>query len=142
MANDNPTQETLVIERVFDAPIKLVWQAWTDPDHVTRWYGPKNFTCPIARIDFRVGGKYHICMRTNDGTDFWSTGTYKEIVPLKKLVSTDSFSDENGNMVAQEGFPLEMEVTLLFEDLGTRTKLTICHAGLPKGEFTAITNAG
>lgn len=135
-------QEALVIHRTFDAPVNLVWQAWTDPNQVTRWYGARNFTCPVALMNFCKGGKYLICMRAIDGTDFWSTGTYKEIIPLKKIVATDSFADEMGNVVAMEGLPLEMEVTLLFEDLGGRTKLTIRHAGLPKGETTVATRDG
>ncbi|HXL81520.1 MAG TPA: SRPBCC domain-containing protein, partial [Pyrinomonadaceae bacterium] len=53
----------LVITRFFDAPRELVWQAWTDPKQLVKWWGPKNFTAPVAKIDLRVGGKYLYCMR-------------------------------------------------------------------------------
>ena len=86
----------LVIERVFDAPRELVWKAWTDPEQVMRWWGPKGYTSPAAEIDFRVGGKYLFAMRSpefQEGRDLWSTGVYREIVPLERLVCTNSFAD-------------------------------------------------
>lgn len=93
----------LVITRVFDAPRELVWKAWTEPEHMMRWWGPKDFTCSHCEIDLSVGGKYLNCMRGPAGTDFdrdyWSTGIYREIVQLKRIVYTDSFADENGNVV-------------------------------------------
>src|SRR5512134_2988905 len=82
--------QELVITRVFDAPRELVWKAWSEPEHFKRWWGPKGFTCPVCQIDFRVGGKFLGCMRSPEGQDFWSTGVYKEIVPLERIVSTDS----------------------------------------------------
>ena len=60
----------LIITRIFNAPCKLVWKAWTEPEYVKNWWGPKDFTCPDAKIDFRVGGKYILCMRGPAGTDF------------------------------------------------------------------------
>ena len=68
------------------------------PEHIKKWWGPAIFTAPTVKIDFRVGGKYLYSMLANDGTpmagqEFWSTGTYEEIVPLKKIVATDHFSD-------------------------------------------------
>lgn len=53
----------IVITRVFDAPRELVWKAWTDPEHLMRWWGPKEFTSPACKVDLRVGGKYVFCMR-------------------------------------------------------------------------------
>jgi uncharacterized protein YndB with AHSA1/START domain len=138
-------ENALVIERVFDAPRELVWKAWTEPERLMRWHGPKDFTCPHYEADFRVGGKYLACMHGPPGSDFdrdfWSTGVYREIVPLERIVCTDSFADEKGNVVpathyGMEGdFPLEMLVTVTFEDLGGRTKMTLRHEGLPAGEM-------
>ena len=69
-------EKGVVIERVFDAPRELVWKAWTTPEIVKKWWGPKDFTCPVANIDFRVGGKYHVAMHGLAGTewdkDLWS----------------------------------------------------------------------
>jgi len=134
----------LVITRVFDAPRKLVWKAWTEPERVARWWGPKDFTAPAIKSDFRVGGKYLYCMHGPAGSpfdkDLWSTGVYEEIIPLKKIVATDSFADEHGNVVPASHYgmpgdlPLEFRVTVTFEDDDGRTKLTLTHEGLPAGE--------
>ena len=125
----------LVITRIFDAPRKLVWKMWTDPEMFKKWWGPKVFTCPVSKIDFKVGGKYLHCMQDAAGNRFWSTGIYKEIVPLRKIVSTDSFADETGNVVPAshygiEGFPIELEVTIEFEERDGTTKMTLTHAGI------------
>lgn len=130
----------LVITREFNAPRDLVWKAWTDPEYVVHWWGPEGFTAPDARIDFRVGGKYLFCMRSPEGQDFWSTGVYREIVPVERLVCTDSFADKNGNVVPGSyygmgsDFPLELLITVTLEDLGGRTRLTLRHDGVPAGE--------
>ena len=142
------TEQALVIERIFDAPRELVWRAWTEPEHFMRWWGPKGFTCPVCKIDLRVGGKYLNCMRSAEGQDYWSTGVYQEIVAPERIVCTDSFADENGNVVPathygmSADFPLEMLVTVTFEDLGSKTKLTLKHVGLPAGEDRAGAQQG
>jgi len=71
----------LVITRVFEAPRERVWKAWSDAERLKRWWGPKHFTAPVCKIDFRVGGSYLSCMRSPEGQDYWSTGAYREIVP-------------------------------------------------------------
>ena len=101
------TEEALVISRVFDAPREVVWKVWIDPELVKRWWGPKYFTAPVAKIDFRVGGRYLYDMRSPDGQDYWSTGTYREIVPLERIVATDSFADEQGNIVPASHYGIE-----------------------------------
>ena len=60
-------KERMVITRIFDAPRALVWKAWTDPQYVMQWWGPKGFTSPVCKIDFGVGGKFLFCMKTPDG---------------------------------------------------------------------------
>ena len=128
------TKQELVIERVFDAPRELVWRAWTEPEHMMRWWGPKGFTTPHCEIDFRVGGKMLNCMRSPEGQDYWSTGVYREIVPLERIVCTDSFADEKGNVVPATHYgmtadvPLETISTLTFEELDGKTKLTLKHS--------------
>jgi uncharacterized protein YndB with AHSA1/START domain len=148
MTTKNETAENVaVINRNFNAPVELVWKAWTDPQHLMRWWGPKEFTSPACKMDFRVGGKYHFCMRSPEGQDIWSTGVYREIVPLKKIVWTDSFADEKGNVVSANHYgmgdlPLEFEVTITFEDQGSKTKFTLHHKGLPAGEMIEMTQFG
>lgn len=144
----NTKQRELVITRMFDAPREKVWKAWTDPESVKRWWGPKYFTAPVCKIDFRVGGTYLFSMRSPEGEDFWSTGVYREIVPLERIVSTDSFADEKGNVVPashygmSSDFPLELQVTLTFEEHDGKTKMTLRHAGIPEGEMSDLTKAG
>jgi len=76
----NLKQNELVITRVFDARATLVWNAWTKPEKMMLWWGPKNYTTPTCKMDFRVGGKFLYCMRTSEGQDIWGTGVYREIV--------------------------------------------------------------
>jgi uncharacterized protein YndB with AHSA1/START domain len=134
----------LVIERVFDAPRELVWKAWMEPERMMRWWGPRAFTCPHCETDFRVGGKILASMQSpefNEGRPIWSTGVYREIVPLERIVMTDSFADEEGNVVPGthygmgEDIPLEMLITVTFADLGGKTRMTLRHEGLPAGEM-------
>lgn len=139
----------LIITRVIDAPRELVWRAWTDLEHLTRWWGPKNFTSPSGTIDLRVGGKYLFCMRSPEGKDFWSTGIYKEIVPLERIVCTDSFADEKGNVVPAshyglpgDDWPVELLVTVTFEDAGKKTRMTLRHVGIPAGEMGKMAGQG
>jgi len=149
-ANNVPTtsEEALVIERVFDAPRELVWRAWTEPEHFMRWWGPKGFTTPFCKIDLRVGGVYLNCMRSPEGQDYWSTGVYREIVAPEKIVCTDSFADEKGNIVPASHYgmsgdwPLEMLVTVTFEEYEGKTKMTLKHVGLPAGENRDMAGAG
>lgn len=135
------TKDVVVIERTFDAPQDLIWQMWTDPEHFKKWYGPQGFTVPVANMELRIGGKRLVCMemQTPDGGSMkmWTTGEYTEISPIERLAYTESHSDENGNIVSPaamgmpEGTPVTTTVTVLLEDLGGRTKMTMTHAGVP-----------
>lgn len=148
MMQDTPQGQELIIDRLFDAPRARVWQAWTDPEAMKRWWGPKDFTAPHITMDFRVGGKYLCCMRSAEGQDFWSTGVYEEIVPMERLVCTDSFADQNGNIVPathygmSADFPMTLEVTVKFEEMDGKTKMTVQHMGIPAGEMFDMTRAG
>lgn len=142
-----PVKQKLIITREFDASLEHVWKAWTIPEMCMKWWGPKNFTCPTCKIDFKVGGKYLYCMRSPEGKDFWGTGTYKEIIPMKRIVYTDSFADENGNVVpatyyGMEVLPLELKVTVTFEEYKTKTKMTLTHIGIPAGTMFDMTKTG
>jgi uncharacterized protein YndB with AHSA1/START domain len=136
-------ESTLHIERVFNAPKERVWQAFTDAEKIKQWWGPANFSAPLAEVDFTVGGRYFYCMRGAPAPgmpvqDFYSTGVFKEIVPMQKIVATDNFADKDGNVVdpASVGMPGTwsdtMLVTFLFEELPEgNTKVMITHTGHP-----------
>ena len=140
MSNGTVSKDAIVIERIFNAPVDLIWQLWTQPAHFQNWYGPQGASVPVAEMDVRVGGKRLICMEMQrpDGTmKMWFTGEYREVTPNERLVYTDSMADENGNVVSPsamgmpEDHPATTEVTVLLEDLGGRTKMTMTHAGIP-----------
>ena len=97
-ARPGARESGLVITRIFDAPRERVWKACTDPGEMKKWWGPKGFTTPVLSADLRIGGAFRYCMRSPEGKDYWGTGVYREIVPGKRLVYTDSFSDEKGNV--------------------------------------------
>ena len=141
MTEDDATHNAVVIERSFDAPADLIWQMWTEPEHFKAWYGPGGATVPVAKMDVRVGGARLVCMEmeTPDGQmQMWFTGEYREIVRNKRLVYTESMSDEDGNVLSPsdmgmpEGHPATTEVIVELEDVAGRTKMVMTHAGIPK----------
>jgi len=130
-------QNEIVINRVFDLPISKVWQAWTEAEQFKKWWGPKDFTCPSSKMEAKVGGKYLNCMRGPDGKEYWSTGEVKELIPERKLVVTDSFSDEKGNIKPASEYgmpgdwPKELLITVYLEEADGATKLKLRHQGIP-----------
>ena len=148
MATQMKNKEEITIRRIFDAPRNIIWKAWTDPELLKRWWGPKYFTAPVVNIDLRVGGRYLSSMRGPDGKDYWSTGMYREVVEPERLVMTDSFADEKGNVVPASHYgmtgewPHELLVTLTLEEIGGKTKLTLRHEGIPAGMMREMTETG
>jgi len=123
--------DRMVVSRVFDAPRELVWKAWTEPEYVMQWWGPKGFTSPSCTMDFRVGGKYLYCMKAPDGQEYWNAGEYREIILHEKIAATMYFSDSKGNRVEAAQLGIEHEAiddapdVILFEDIGNgQTKVT------------------
>lgn len=121
----------LEITRVFDATRAIVFKAWTEPERIKSWWGPKGFTLPFCKIDLRPGGVCHYCMRSPEGRDYWGKSVYQEIVEPERLVLTDVFSDEKGNTVkpAQYGmspdWPEETLITVIFDEYEGKTRLTV-----------------
>jgi len=148
MSKTNGRKDELTITRLFNAPLVAVWQAWSEPDALKRWWGPKTFTAPASRIDFRVGGSYLNCMRGPDGRDYWSKGVYREIVPMERIVYTDSFADEKGNTVPASHYnmpgswPIEMTVSVTFDEQNGRTRMTLRHKGVPEGTMRELCETG
>lgn len=140
-------QKELTIVRTFNAPKELVWKAFTEPEHIKKWWGPKEYTSPDCTMDFSIGGKYLTSMMDAQGNKIWSTGVYKEIIPYEKIVCSDSFADEKGNVVSGDhygmpGMPKEFTITIKLEEENGKTKLTLVHAGMPAGEMQKGANAG
>lgn len=123
-STDTQSEREIVITRVFDAPRKLVFEAWTDPKHVAQWWGPKGFTTRVTQLDLRPGGKWRYVMIGPDGTEYPATGTFREIVPPERIVTSDEF-DEGFEKVMNANLPRGMVMTAIFEDLAGKTKLTL-----------------
>ena len=117
-----PADRVLTITRIFDAPRSLVFKAWTDSDHIARWWGPRGFKSDVIKNDLRPGGSYRIHMLGPDG-DHWTQGLYREVVPPERLVMVGSWADAQGKPTRPE-----TTLTLLFEDVGGKTKLTLHNA--------------
>ena len=123
---------SLVVSRVIQAPCELVFRAWTDPEHMGRWFSPEGVECRSFTAETRVGGAYRLHMVSPNG-DHIAAGTYKEILPNRRL----QFTWER----AAEGVPLTL-VTVDFEDLGKTTRLTVTHEGFPDQEDAKDHNGG
>jgi len=140
MVDNVASWDAVVLERSFDAPVDLIWQMWTDPEHFKAWYGPDGATISVAKMDVRVGGTRLVCMEMqspNGPMQMWFTGDYRQIVENERLVYTESMADEDGNVLAPsamgmpEGHPTTTEITVEFQDVNGRTKMVMTHAGIP-----------
>jgi len=113
-----PSERELLMTREFNAPRALVFEAWTKPEHVSRWFGPRTFTLPVCEIDLRAGGRYHYVMRGPDGADYPMGGDFIEIDPPGRLVYTDRFEIE--------GMPeRESVITLTLDEHDGKTVMTM-----------------
>jgi uncharacterized protein YndB with AHSA1/START domain len=139
------SEDAVVIERSFDAPVEVVWRMWTEPEAFKTWYGPQGATIPEADLDVRVGGTRRVCMEVETPGGpmrMWFTGEHREIVPLKRLVYTESMTDADGNLVvppgAAAGHPAATEVRVEFAAHGDRTSIVLTHVGIPAGSPGAM----
>lgn len=111
-----PTDTEIIMTRVFDAPRRMVFDAWTRTELVQRWYGARGWNIYECDIDLRVGGRWRFVWRGPDGTDMAAGGTYLEIVPPERLVYSESFDDH--------WYPGESLVTHVLLEQDGRTTLT------------------
>ncbi|MBX3080427.1 MAG: SRPBCC domain-containing protein [Anaerolineae bacterium] len=149
---ENTTQsiktKDLVVTRVFDAPVALVWKAWTDPKHVMRWWGPNYFTSPSCKMDFREGGKTIVCMRAPDGQDHYSAWIYQKIVPLERIEYIQNLTDSDGNKVdpvkmgLRDDFPQDVRTVITFRAIGEKTEMTIGQYGFPDSQMFEFAEMG
>jgi uncharacterized protein YndB with AHSA1/START domain len=128
---------TVCTERTFNASVADVWRVWNASDSIQKWWGPKGYTALVVRNDVRDGGSYLWAMKSAQGRMFWSTGTYKEVVANKKIVSTMSFSDENGktipgSQVSVPGqWPNEITVIVAFTESEGKARVSVAEVGIP-----------
>ena len=127
MSHRIENERVLVLERVFNAPRELVFKAYSDPEHLKHWWGPRGWELPVCKIDFKPGGVWLYCMKCVDkdqgqyfGMESWGKGVYHEIVAPEKIVYTDYFADSEGN--ENKDMP-STKVVLEFIDLKGKTKI-------------------
>lgn len=124
-------EQEFVFSRTFDAPRDLVWKAWTEPEHLAQWWGPKGCTIRVAKFDLRPGGIFHYAMQFQPGHDMWARFIYCEIAPPERLVFVNAFSDREGGLTRPpypqlgDDWPLEVLNTVTFAEQKGQTNLTV-----------------
>jgi len=131
-ASSKAQKRELVMTRTFDAPRALVFEAWTERQHLERWQGaPQGFTVTTEQSDIRPGGAFRICMRSPEGVDHWLQGVYREVVAPERLVFTHTWLD------AERKPTTETLVTITFAERGGKTELTLRQSGFKSEESRA-----
>src|SRR5260370_24151554 len=137
-----PSDRELVTTRVFDAPRRLVWEAWTNPKHVQRWMlGPTGWTMPVCEIDLRLGGAWHFVWRRADGTEMAMRGVYREVTPPERLVATESWGGDwpatvNTLVLSEKDGKTTMTQTLLWPSKEARDRAL--GTGMQSGMSTSF----
>ncbi len=137
--------DPFVIERVFDAPRETVWKAWTTPEALSQWFGPKGANGAVTEFDLRPGGLWRGWMIHPNGTKMYSKSTFREVTPPERLVWEQSSTDADGNVIPApilDNWPLIMLTTVTFEDMGNRTKLTLTWLPLDAKDIEVATFEG
>ena len=119
IAPDSAADRDLVLTRLIDAPPEVLYRAWTDPGLLAKWFAPLPYTTPAAELDVRPGGASLVVMRAPDGTEIPNRGVYLEVVPNRRLVSTDAYTS-----AWQPSAKPFMTVILTFEPEGGKTRYT------------------
>jgi uncharacterized protein YndB with AHSA1/START domain len=110
-----PSDREIVSERVFDAPRDRVFAAYTDPELIPEWWGPRSVTTTVDEMDVRPGGAWRFVHRESGGQEYGFRGTFREVTPPERLVYTFEWEGMPGHVLVE---------TVAFEDLGERTKVT------------------
>jgi uncharacterized protein YndB with AHSA1/START domain len=148
MTSENNKRD-LFVTRLFDAPLERVWKAWTDPEHVMRWWGPTGFTSPTCEMDFREGGTTLVCMRSPEGQEFYNTWNYRKIEPMQRIEFIQNFADKDGKRIAPVDVGLPPEIpqdvrhVVTFEAEGnSKTEMTVTEYGYTSDQIFDISKAG
>ena len=143
------TDAEFVITRLFKAPRQQVWDAWTKPEILAQWFGPKGVTSTIKTFDLRPGGTMHGRMESPGGSPMWVKFVYREVVAPSRLVWEHSFADEHANVVSSPfggACPLRILSTVTLAEEGTGTRLHLAWTPLDASEeerqaFAAMTES-
>lgn len=128
---------TVHVERTFTASAEKVWALWNDPEAIKQWWGPKDYSAPVIENDLRVGGRFLLSMKSPKGEMFWNTGSYRAIIPHRKIVSGMSFADEHGKSLSGDAIPVpgvwpdEVTITVEFREMDGKTTVSITEEGIP-----------
>jgi len=141
-------KKDLIVKRLLNAPVELVWKAWTEPEHIMRWWGPNYFTSPSCKMDFRVGGRAIVCMRSPDGQDMYSTWDYTLIQPMERIEYIQNLSDAQGTRIdpaslgMPDDFPQEVRTVITFKPVGDKAELTVAEYGFPDSHMFELAELG
>ncbi|HXS36044.1 MAG TPA: SRPBCC domain-containing protein [Flavipsychrobacter sp.] len=123
------------VTRIFNAPVEMVWQVWVDPELVKRWWGPKYFISPVAKIDFREGGRSLVSMQAPKemgGQEWYSIWEYTKIIPHKTIEFIQNLADKDGNKIEPTkvgmpaDFPMDVKTVVIFREIGdNKTEMTV-----------------
>jgi uncharacterized protein YndB with AHSA1/START domain len=146
---NNSKKHDLVVTRIFNAPLSLVWKAWSDPLYVMQWWGPEGFTSPLAQMDFREGATSLVCMRSPAYGDHYSTWQYEKIVPMQRIEYIHNLADKDGKKVdpfkmgMPPDFPQDQRHMVTFKDLGNgKTEMTVTEYDWPVGQMMEMSKLG
>lgn len=152
MTQDASPTKNLTVTRTFDAPVAEVWKHWSNSEKVMKWWGPKGFTSPLAKMDFREGGVSLVCMRAPKefgGFDMYNTWTYTKIVPNERIEFTLNFADKDGNkldpaqMSLPPGIPKDVPHVITFKALGDKkTEMTVNEFGYTTDQAVQTSKSG
>ena len=140
MADDMGVEDAVVIERIIDAPVDVVWQLWTEPRHFESWYGPDGATVAVKEMDVRVGGARSIEMevQTPGGPRrMYFVGEHRAVEPQRRLAYTESMADDAGTILSPaemgmpEDHPVTTEITVELQAADGRTRMVLTHRGIP-----------
>jgi len=113
MSNTNEQDNrTLSLQRIIDAPVAIVWEAWTQPDHIAHWWGPKGMKTKVIEHNFKAGGSWKFTMEMPNGAEFISEGVFSEIVPLEKIITSAEFKPMTTGVQLQALFEAQGEKTI------------------------------
>jgi uncharacterized protein YndB with AHSA1/START domain len=151
-AQDKNTMEstfTMTLSKAMNAPLELVWSAWSDSALVTQWWGPEGFTAPVANMNFKEGGASLVCMRSPDAFEIYNSWSYANILPMHSIEFIQHFTDKDGNKLnpadigLPPGIPESVPHMIHLEDLGNGvTKITVTESGYLSEQTVEISKAG